>query len=84
MGRREYPSDLAPKFLVRVPEGMREAIASRAKANMRSMNSEIVLILAHALGFSQGTTVAGESLQAKPATVPNATALQGGASTHAS
>lgn len=33
------------KFVVRFPDGMRDAIAERAKANGRSMNSEIVQIL---------------------------------------
>ena len=33
------------KFLVRMPEGMRERIAEVAKANNRSMNSEIVAAL---------------------------------------
>lgn len=29
-------------FMLRLPEGMREALAALAKNNMRSMNSEIV------------------------------------------
>lgn len=33
------------KFMLRFPDGMRDAIAERAKANGRSMNSEIVQIL---------------------------------------
>ncbi|WP_330998809.1 Arc family DNA-binding protein [Intestinirhabdus alba] len=33
------------KFVVRFPDGMRDAISERAKANGRSMNSEIVQIL---------------------------------------
>lgn len=37
------------KFVVRFPDGMRDAIAERAKANGRSMNSEIVQILEDAL-----------------------------------
>ena len=42
------------KFMLRFPDGMRDAIAERAKANGRSMNSEIVKILQDALdgGFS--------------------------------
>ncbi len=42
------------KFMLRFPDGMRDAIAERAKANGRSMNSEIVQILQDALdgGFS--------------------------------
>ncbi|HGK3768728.1 TPA: Arc family DNA-binding protein [Klebsiella pneumoniae] len=37
------------KFMLRFPDGMREAIAERAKRNGRSMNSEIVQILQDAL-----------------------------------
>lgn len=37
------------KFMLRFPDGMRDAIAARAKANGRSMNSEIVQILEDAL-----------------------------------
>ncbi|HBT3209165.1 TPA: Arc family DNA-binding protein [Klebsiella pneumoniae] len=46
---REYD-----KFMLRFPDGMRDAIAERAKRNGRSMNSEIVQILQDTLdgGFS--------------------------------
>jgi|GEM_PF-1012906 len=37
------------KFVLRLPEGMREAIADLAKRNGRSMNAEIVQILKDAL-----------------------------------
>lgn len=37
---REYD-----KFMLRFPDGMRDAIAERAKENGRSMNSEIVQML---------------------------------------
>jgi hypothetical protein len=37
------------KFMLRFPDGMRDAIAERAKQNGRSMNSEIVQILQDAL-----------------------------------
>lgn len=37
------------KFMLRFPDGMRDAIAERAKANGRSMNSEIIQILDNAL-----------------------------------
>lgn len=47
----KYPSQMQDKFNLRFPEGMRDAIAERAKANGRSMNSEIVKILADALYF---------------------------------
>lgn len=38
----DAPSDRAPKFIIRLPEGMRDRIAGAAKANGRSMNAEIV------------------------------------------
>lgn len=37
------------KFMLRFPDGMRDAIAERAKVNGRSMNSEIVQILQDAI-----------------------------------
>lgn len=37
-----YPSALADKFVVRLPDGMRERIAEVARNNHRSMNSEII------------------------------------------
>lgn len=46
----KYPSQMQDKFNLRFPDGMRDAIATRAKRNGRSMNSEIVQILQDALG----------------------------------
>lgn len=37
-----YPSDEADRFQVRMPPGLRSRIAAQAKANGRSMNSEII------------------------------------------
>lgn len=45
----KFPSQLQDKFNLRFPDGMRDAIAERAKRNGRSMNSEIVQILQDAL-----------------------------------
>ena len=45
----KFPSQEMDRFNVRLPSGMREAIAERAKRNGRSMNSEIVQILQDAL-----------------------------------
>lgn len=42
MEKKPYPSELQDRFIVRFPEGMRDQIAEAAKANNRSMNSEIV------------------------------------------
>lgn len=39
---QKYPSKLQDKFNLRLPDGMKDAIAERAKKNGRSINSEIV------------------------------------------
>lgn len=55
------------KFVVRLPEGMREAIADRAKRNGRSMNAEIVQILQDALTNSLfGELATKENLEKMP------------------
>lgn len=41
--------NLIERFTVRMPDGMRDAVAERAKRNGRSMNSEIVNIIEDAL-----------------------------------
>jgi hypothetical protein len=43
-------SSATEKFVVRLPRGMRRAIADAAKRNRRSMNSEIVAIIDRTLG----------------------------------
>lgn len=48
MTEKEDPAFIE-RFTVRMPDGMRDAVAARAKANGRSMNSEIVQILQDAL-----------------------------------
>lgn len=37
-----YPSESQDRYIVRFPDGMRDRIAEAAKANNRSMNSEII------------------------------------------
>ena len=44
-----YSSRSADKFVVRLPDGMRERIAAVAKSHHRSMNSEIISRLEHSL-----------------------------------
>ena len=39
--------------MLRLPDGMRERIADQAKANRRSMNTEIVTLLEQALEFEK-------------------------------
>lgn len=41
----KYPSQLADRFQVRMPEGLRDRIREAADANSRSMNAEIVATL---------------------------------------
>ncbi|CND37793.1 Arc family DNA-binding protein [Yersinia pseudotuberculosis] len=45
----KFPSQEMDRFNVRLPSGMRDAIAERAKQNGRSMNSELILIIEQAL-----------------------------------
>lgn len=40
------------KFMVRLPEGMRDRLAAAARANRRSMNAELVIHLEAALAAS--------------------------------
>ncbi|HGI8193115.1 TPA: Arc family DNA-binding protein [Citrobacter freundii] len=45
----KYPSQMQDKFNLRFPDGMRDAVAERAKRNGRSMNSEIIQIIEDAI-----------------------------------
>ena len=61
---------------------MRARIAASAKANFRSMNSEVIMILASALG-DEGQTATGSSPEkASPAAATDKAACQGGSITH--
>lgn len=42
------PSRTADKIVIRVPDGLRERVALRAKENDRSVNAELVELLEHA------------------------------------
>ena len=44
----KFPSQLAERFQVRMPDGLRDRIAAAAEANNRSMNAEIVATLEQA------------------------------------
>lgn len=52
------------KFMVRLPDGMRERLAAAARANRRSMNAELIVHLETALAASNAQP-------AKPATANN-------------
>lgn len=45
MSDSPYPSQTQDKFVLRLPDGMRDRIKAAAEANNRSMNSEIVATL---------------------------------------
>jgi plasmid stability protein len=44
-----YDSRTADKFVLRMPDGMRDEIAARAKTNGRSMNAEMVMMMRNQL-----------------------------------
>ena len=75
------PSRTADKFMLRMPDGMRDYIADRARATRRSMNAEILVLLESAIGRGKATTGEGFADTA-PAVASNETALQGGPITH--
>jgi len=41
----EYPSSTQDKYIIRMPDGLRDRIREKADANRRSMNAEIVALL---------------------------------------
>lgn len=57
MTRKHPPSADADKFILRLPEGMRDQIAEKAKANNRSMNAEMVLMLQQVMEARQAGVV---------------------------
>ncbi|MBB3594394.1 hypothetical protein FHX08_004798 [Rhizobium sp. BK529] len=54
MARPKYPSDKQDQFMVRLPEGMRDQIATAAEQNGRSMNAEIVSRLDQSFRIEEG------------------------------
>lgn len=59
MAKTPYPSETADRFIVRLPDGMRDRIAEVAKANNRSMNAEIVARLEHSFHAQPPTLTLG-------------------------
>jgi hypothetical protein len=45
----KFPSQLAERFQVRMPDGLRDQIRRHAEFNNRSMNAEIIYLLENAL-----------------------------------
>lgn len=66
------------KIVVRLPDGMRSKLTDRAKANFRSTNSEVVMILANALGDESNAAAGPGPEKAVPAAAANRSALPGG------
>lgn len=75
-----YPSETADKFMLRLPEKMRNTIKETAARNHRSMNSEIIFHLEKVFG---GQETGAASANSSPVSVSNNAALQGGASINA-
>ena len=42
MSEHKYPSQLAERFQIRMPDGLRDQIRDAAETNNRSMNAEII------------------------------------------
>jgi hypothetical protein len=66
----KFPSDAVNRFQLRLPDGLRDRIARVARQNMRSMNSEMVLILLRAMEDDKDATGAGLPTST-PAASPN-------------
>ncbi|WP_058097231.1 Arc family DNA-binding protein [Paracoccus sp. MKU1] len=52
--REDYPSGQLDRFIIRLPDGMRDRIKVLASQNERSMNAEIVFHLRKAIGWDAG------------------------------
>lgn len=59
MPKTPPPSAIADKFMLRLPDGLRDQIAELAKANGRSMNAEIVARLKFAIEFDAAVDATG-------------------------
>lgn len=46
---KKYPSQVADRFLLRLPDGWRDAIKAEAARNHRPMNSEIIAAIETAM-----------------------------------
>lgn len=56
MARQPSPSDQQARYLLRLPDGLREQIEASAKANNRSMNAEIISRLERSFDLDDGLT----------------------------
>jgi hypothetical protein len=77
-----YPSDAADRFMLRLPEGMRERIRSEAAKNRRSMNSEVVFHLERAFRGAGAATGDEIAVQAPAAAGSHSDAVHGAGQFH--
>ncbi len=69
---------LEDRYIVRMPDGMRDQVKVLAARNRRSMKAEIILMIENALSHP-GTAATGDGLaNSAPAAAQNTAALQGG------
>jgi hypothetical protein len=61
----------ADKFMIRLPEGMRDRIRQNAEANRRTMNAEIIHYIDLGLDRMEKMATAGASLATEPAVAGN-------------
>jgi hypothetical protein len=55
MDKKPYPSESQERFIVRLPDGMRDLIADEAKKSNRSMNAEVVARLQQSFDGATGS-----------------------------
>ncbi|MDM5178490.1 Arc family DNA-binding protein [Massilia sp. DJPM01] len=63
MAKKPYPSEVLDRYIVRLPDGMRDQIARAAEKNGRSMNSEIVARLAFTFEKDLTDWVSGNAVE---------------------
>jgi len=56
------PSALADKFVIRLPDGMRDRLRQRATANRRTMNAEVILYIDRGLAAAENESPAGTAI----------------------
>jgi hypothetical protein len=62
MTKEPYPSEQADKFVLRLPDGMRDRIRATAEANSRSMNAGMVARLEASCEFRKESQTLGGAL----------------------
>lgn len=65
MRTKPYPSEVQDRFIVRMPDGMRDSLKRLAKQSRRSMNAEIIARLGESLDNNYQTESRGLVLVAE-------------------